>query len=115
MGRPTDRVRAASTMAHMAHMGRSAETAGRPLDGASRSLGFRWLARRIGTRGAAVAWWLVMALFLAVIVNWWLDLAADPTPANAVLAGGVSLVMAVPLVSEARYARRMARMLVRGT
>lgn len=78
-------------------------------------MGFRWLVARIGTRGAAAAWWLVMALFVAIIVNWWLDLASDPTPANAVLTVGLTLVMGLPLVSEARYGRRMGRMLVRGT
>lgn len=85
------------------------------LEGASRSPGFRWLAARIGARGAAAAWWLVMALFVAIIVNWWLDLAADPTPANAVLTVGLTLVMSIPLISEVRFAGRMGRMLVRGT
>lgn len=96
-------------------MTRSANVPARALAGTSRSLGFRWLAARIGARAAATVWWLVIALFVAIIVNWWLDVAADPTPANAALAAGLTLVMGLPLVGEARYARRMARLLVSGT
>lgn len=99
----------------MTTVNRPAEAHPRAIDGATRSLGFRWLAGRIGTRGAAAAWWLVMALFAVIIVGWWLDLAAEPTPANAVLTIGLTLVLGIPLLSEARYARRMGRMLVDGT
>ena len=82
---------------------------------ASRSHVFRWLLTRVGTRAAAAAWWAVMVFFDLLILNWWIGLVRDPTPAGAVLVVGFTLIAGIPLVHEWPNARRMGRMLVRGT
>lgn len=86
-----------------------------PAGEASPSHVFRWLVTRVGSRAAAAAWWVVMVGFDLLVLNWWVGLVRDPSPASAVLVVGLTLVVGIPLVHEWPNARRMGRMLVRGT
>jgi hypothetical protein len=75
----------------------------------------QWVRQTILTRLAAAGWWLVMIFFDVWIVLTWIGVAMDPTVLRAALALGLTVVAGIPIVHEWPKARRMGRMLVRGT
>jgi|SRR6478752_6826503 len=74
-----------------------------------------WFRHEVVTRLAAAVWWLVMIFFDVWIVLTWIGVALDPDPLRFGLALGLTLVAGIPIVHEWRNARRMGRMLIRGT